>query len=57
VPVGPFRMMARDQVKIELVPVTGMIPRHHADDPYGPRPPPKNGPSVVWRLGGQVGGR
>jgi hypothetical protein len=25
VPVGPFRMMARDQVKIELVPVTGMI--------------------------------
>jgi hypothetical protein len=24
-PVGPFRMMAKDQTKIELVPVTGML--------------------------------
>jgi len=36
-PVGPFRMMAADQAKIELVPVTGMIVMLFEDLSHGIR--------------------
>ena len=34
-PIGPFRMMARDQNKIELVPATGMIVMLFEDVSHG----------------------